>query len=272
MDLHTTRVGDGPAAVFVHGTPSSAFEYRHVMAELAGEYRCLAPDHLGFGASDKPFDADYSLAAHQARFATWLEEEDVRDAIFVLHDFGAAIALPALWAHPERCRGVVLLNTFLWPASGPITWVLRVYASPLGRWLYRLLNISVGVLLPLSWGRRKPLTAELRADYQRPLATARARIATAGFAGELVGKTLRDLAPRAPEVGRWPVRIVWGMADGVVRPQELERWRVALPEASCTRLDDVGHFVAEEAPEEVARAVRELGAWLRQDSEAQEVG
>lgn len=259
MDLYRSETGSGPLVVFVHGTPSSSFEFRHVVADLSRDHRCLTVDHLGFGRSPKPVDGDYSLVAHQERFAAFLEEEDVQDALFVLHDFGTAIALPALLDRPERCRGIVLANTFLWPASGPMSWLLAFYGTPPGRWIYRVFNVSAGLLLPFGWGRRKPLSAELRADYQRPLGTAAERHSTAALPGELVGPTLAELSKRVGELGRWPVRAVWGLADRLVGPAELARWEAALPGLPVDRLDDVGHFVAEEAPEALGSAVRALG-------------
>lgn len=258
MQLVKVDEGVGQTVVFVHGTPSSSFEFRHVIEALSGENRCLAVDHLGFGDSPKPADGDYALAAHQQRFAAWLEREDVRDAVFVLHDFGASIALPALWADPSRCRGIVLLNTFLWPATGPMAWLLAFYATTLGQWIYRTFNVSAGVLLPYAWGTRKPLDDGLRAAYQRPLSTPDARRGTAAFPGELIGPNLGALAERVADVGQWPVRAVWGMADPLVGPSELQRWREALPGLEVDELDDVGHFVAEEAPDAVATAVRAL--------------
>ena len=254
--LSSSVVGEGPTVVFVHGTPSSSFEFRHVVDALGPEIRCLRVDHLGFGASPKPADGDYSLAAHAERFEAFLEREEVHDAVFVLHDIGTAIALPALLRRRERCRAVVLMNTFLWPATGPMSWVLRLYATRLGRWVYRTFNVSVGVLLPMAWGRRKPLTAELKAQYQAPLHTSDARRATAVVPGELVGETLKGMALQMTELGHWPVELVWGMADSLVGADALARWRAVLPTAPVHELDDVGHFVAEEAPEEVAAAVR----------------
>jgi len=276
MTLHHVDEGQGPTVVFVHGTPSSSFEFRHVIQRLAPTHRCLSMDHLGFGKSDKPVHGDYSLRAHQERFERFLDEHDVQDAVFVLHDFGASIALPALWARPERCRGIVLLNTFLWRATGPMAWLLSFYGSRLGRWIYRTFNVSVGALLPYAWGRRTPLTPELHAAYQAPLATSDDRRGTAALPGELVGPTLGAMESRVAEVGRWPVRAVWGMADAMVGASELARWRAALPHMPVDALDDVGHFVAEEAPGAVAEAVEALTGRskhsTRSDTGAREAG
>lgn len=250
--------GTGSPVVLVHGTPSSSFEFRHVVESLADHHRSISIDHLGFGASDKSPDHDYSLAAHQRRFADAASSLDLRDAVFVLHDFGAAIALPWMLAQPERIRGVVLLNTFLWPVSGGMRWVAWFYSTAFGRWLYRKANLSAKYLLPWAWGKRRPLTRELHAQYLAPFRDPNARHATSALPGELIGTTLRELTPRAPELSQWPLRAVWGMADPMVGPSELERWRALLPSMEVDAVPDAGHFVADEAPEAVVRAVLSL--------------
>jgi haloalkane dehalogenase len=241
-----------PDVVFVHGTPSWTHEFRGVAARTE---RWAAVDHLGFGQSDKDPSADHSIAAHQRRFALAMDALEVDSAVFVLHDFGTAIALPWMLRNPDRVRGVVLANTFLWTATGVFAWIARFYASWLGRLMYLYLNVSARVLLPAAWGTRTPLTPELHADYLAPFPTAADRHGPAALPGELVGDSLAALTPRASELGQWPVRIVWGMSDALVGPAELARWRELLPHAAVTELDDVGHFVAEEAPDAIADAV-----------------
>lgn len=256
--LHLTDQGSGPAVVFVHGTPSSSDEFRGVIASLRGEARCVALDHLGFGRSAKPPGADYSVAAHQARFATAMRALALDGAVLVLHDFGAAIALPWMLAHPGRVRGVLLTNTFLWGVDGPLRWMLRPYATAPGRWLYRATNLSARYLLPWAWGRHRPLDAETHARYLAPFPRARDRHATAALPAELIGPTLGALSGHAGALARWPVRAVWGMADPLVGAAALERWRSVLPHLPVDEVTDAGHFVADEAPDRVAAAVTAL--------------
>mgnify|MGYP002633294903 CR=1 FL=1 len=252
-------VGTGTNVVFVHGTPSSAFEFRHAIAALKADYRCIAVDHLGFGNSDKPSGGDYSLAAHQRRFGLAMTALEVRDAVFVLHDFGTSIALAWMLEHPDRVRGVVIANTFLWPATGFLRLILAFYATSPGRWLYRVANLSAGILLPWAWGTHRPLTPEVHRGYLEPFLHSEDRHATAALPGELIGATLTSLEPRASELGQWPVRAVWGMADPLVGRNELDRWRGLVPALEVEEVPDAGHFVADEAPDAIVRAVNALG-------------
>lgn len=255
--------GQGPRVVFVHGTPSSSLEFFDAMTAL-DDCHTVSVDHLGFGASPKPVDGDYSMAAHQARFAAAMDALPPAPAVFVLHDFGLGFALPWMLANPEKVRGVVLMNTFAWPATGWIRWILAFYATPLGRWIYRRFNLSAGVLLPWAWGTRRPLTKEVHATFLAPFARPEDRYGTSSLVSELLGDRWAELD--LDRLAQWPVRAVWGMADPLVGPDALELWRRRLPELPVTEVANAGHFVAYEAPDEVVAAVRSLAEDTRDDA------
>ena len=250
--------GQGSTVVFVHGTPSYSFEFRDVMRILRDRYRCVAFDHLGFGLSDKNKDADFSIAAHQQRFSEVMNNLAIQDVVLVLHDFGTSIALPWMLRNPDKVRGVILANTFLWTMDGMIGMILRFYSTGFGRWLYRVANLSAKYLLPYAWGKKKPLTKELHAEYLAPFVQSKDRFATAALPGELFGRSLKELTPKMKELDKWPVRAVWGMADPMVGPEALARWKEALPNMKVEEVPKAGHFVAEESPESIAHAVNDL--------------
>ncbi|NOX52334.1 MAG: alpha/beta fold hydrolase [Gammaproteobacteria bacterium] len=243
----------------MHGTPSWSHEFGDVISALP-DHRCVAVDHLGFGCSDKPAEADYSIRGHQRRFASTMDALDIEAAVFVLHDFGTAFALPWLLDHPDRVRGVVLTNTILWPITGVFKMILAFYATTLGRWLYRRFNISARWLLPFAWGKHSPLTPEIHAAYLKPFSTPEDRHATAALPGEAISETIAALEQRATALNQWPLRAVWGMADPLVGSAELAKWRSILPSLEVTEVDRAGHFVAAEAPDIVAAAVQALEA------------
>ena len=123
--LRVARIDEGHGApvVLFHGEPTWSYLWRKVMPPLleAG-HRCIAPDLPGFGRSDKPEDIGwYSYDRHVAAMAFLLEELDVRDATFVVHDWGGPIGLRLAVEHPERCARMVVLDTGLFTGHQPMT-------------------------------------------------------------------------------------------------------------------------------------------------------
>src|SRR5688572_15338297 len=89
--MHVTEVGQGPPILLVHGTPTWSFEWRHVIRELSKTHRCIAPDHLGFGLSDRPADAGYRPEDHARRLQRLVEVLGLERFTLVVHDYGGPI-------------------------------------------------------------------------------------------------------------------------------------------------------------------------------------
>jgi len=101
--MHYVDEGQGRPVVLVHGTPTWGFEWRHVIADLSRICRVIVPDHLGFGLSERPADADYRPEAHAARFAAFMDRVTGPEPVsLVVHDFGGPIALA--WADASGPR------------------------------------------------------------------------------------------------------------------------------------------------------------------------
>src|SRR5512133_3021901 len=91
--MHYIDEGHGSPIVMVHGTPTWSFLYRHLVKRLAADYRCLAPDNLGFGLSNKPAGWSYTPQAHADNLRAFIESLGLRDVTLVVHDFGGPIGL-----------------------------------------------------------------------------------------------------------------------------------------------------------------------------------
>ncbi len=100
--------GGGPPVVFSHGTPTWSFEWRHLILGLRDTHRCIAPDHLGFGLSARPHEADYSPEAHARRFSRLIDALELSRYSLVVHDFGGPIALDEAFNRPERIERLIL--------------------------------------------------------------------------------------------------------------------------------------------------------------------
>lgn len=113
--MHYVDEGDGDPILFVHGTPTWSFEYRHLVRALSLTNRCVAPDHLGFGLSERPESFPYTIQAHADNLAQFVERLGLRDLTLVVHDFGGPIALPLALKRPGIVRRLVIINSWMWP-------------------------------------------------------------------------------------------------------------------------------------------------------------
>ena len=264
--LHYIDVGEGPLVVLVHGTPTWGFEWRHVIAALSRTHRVVVPDHLGFGLSDRPADADYRPEAHAERFAAFMAQVAGADPVsLVVHDFGGPIALPWALAHPERLRALTVINSWLWSFEDDA--VMRRRAAmidgALGRLLYRHANASLRLIMPSAYGDRRRLTRAIHQQYLAvfPDADGRERVLfTLARALRGSGAFYADLWTRRGRLAGVPLSLVWGMRDSAFGPAILERWCAAFPEAAVTRIADAGHWPHEERPDEVIAALRATGS------------
>jgi haloalkane dehalogenase len=266
--LRLHYVDEGPReaepVLFVHGTPTWSFEYRHLVRALAATHRCVAPDHLGFGLSARPAGAGYGPAEHAARLVALVDGLGLARFTLVVHDFGGPIGLPLCLERPERVRRLVLLNTWMWRLDDDprARRAGRLLGGTLGRLLYRHANVSLRVLLPMAFGDRRRLSPLVHRHYLEPFrdpegrervlwALARALLGAGDYYEALWRRRDRLLAR--------PVALVWGLADPAFPPAHLARWRGVLgPEARVTELPGIGHWPQEEAPAAVVAALRDV--------------
>ena len=133
--LHYVDEGQGETLLMVHGNPSWSFGYRHLIQGLADQYRCVAPDHIGFGLSDKPFSWSYKPADQAANLRTFIERLGLENITLIVQDWGGPIGLSYAVEQPENIRRLVIMNTWMWPVSGdPYYWGFSKFiGGPIGR-------------------------------------------------------------------------------------------------------------------------------------------
>ncbi len=257
--LHYIDEGEGPPVVLVHGTPTWSFEWRHVIGPLAKHHRVVAIDHLGFGYSDRPRLASYTPEAHARRFEHAMDALGVQRGItLVVHDYGGPIALPWALEHIDTIDRVFVLNSWMWQLDHRRQ---RLAGSALGRFLYRRLDLSLRVLMPMSYGDRSKLTPAIHMSYRArfPDPASRGRVLWPLARGLSASSTHFDaLWARRERLARVPLHLIWGMADPAFGPDVLARWLDTFPHATVKRLARAGHWPHEEEPEVVTRALVSL--------------
>ncbi|GLY75474.1 alpha/beta fold hydrolase [Actinoallomurus iriomotensis] len=270
---------DGRPVVLLHGNPTWGFLYRDFIGPLASAgHRVIVPDHLGFGRSDKPSRREsYRIAEHVRRMDALLESLDLCRTTIVPHDWGGPIGLAWAVAHPDRVRGLFILNT---AAHVP----RERFKVPAALHLFRLPGIGAVMVKGLNMFHRaflfragvvdhSRLTPAVRRAYLAPHPTWSSRTGVlafpraipitpaeqpwAAFAGELEADLKRHFRDR-------PIRIVWAMRDPSFGPEVLQSmWLDTFPDAGVLRLENAGHYLQEDAHEQI---IGELLEFLKMDA------
>jgi pimeloyl-ACP methyl ester carboxylesterase len=258
--MHYLDEGEGPVVLLVHGTPVWSFLWRDLIKDLSLDHRVIAMDHLGFGLSDKPADWAYTPEAHADNVVALVEGLDLHELTLVVHDFGGPIGLGAGRAVQERVDRVVILNTWMWslddaPQAQRIS---KLVAGPVGRYLYLQRNYSTRKLIPYVYGDKSRLDPATHEQYTHVFAEPGTRVGHWRLGVELAGASdwYAGLWDDRAWLAERPVLLGWGMKDPTFGEEDLARWTEALPAAELVTFEDAGHFVQEEAPDDLGRAVR----------------
>lgn len=254
---------DARPVFLVHGNPTWSFLWRKVIERLE-DFRCVAPDLLGLGLSDRlPKIADHSLDRHADAVAALVEHLDLQNFVLVGQDWGGPIAMGVGARLPSRVAGVVIANTSVVAPERPRGTAFHRFARMpvLSDIAFRWLEMPQRMLHRVQ-GDPSSLRGEIARAYRWPLRRLRDRIAPLALA-----RMVPD-SPEHPSVAplrrgaEWitsfggPVELVWGVKDPILG-RALKRHRELLPEARVTTTD-AGHFLQEEVPDELAAAVRRV--------------
>ena len=254
--------GQGEPIVMVHGNPVWSFVYRKLIDGLSDTYRCIVPDHIGFGQSSKPHEWTYLPRDHSANLTSLLDWLKVDGITLVVQDWGGPIGLGYAVEHPERVKRLVILNTWLWPVNDD--WYYQAFSGfvggRLGRFLCRRFNFFARWVVWMAYGNKKKLTPEIHRHYLDALSTGDSRKGTWVFPKEIIGSTewLRSLWSQRERIAAKPTMIAWGMKDIAFREKELQRWTSLFPQAQVTRFAGAGHYVQDEEGEAIAQLMREF--------------
>ncbi len=251
--------------VCVHGNPTWSFYYRSVISGFRDRYRCLAVDHLGCGLSDKPAGFDYCLENHTTNLVKWLDALDLKNVTLVVHDWGGAIGLGSAVQRPERIAKLLILNTAAFPPPYiPIR--ISICRFPiLGSWAIRYLNAFAGTAVWMAIDRLPRLSQAARDGLLFPYSSPANRVAVDRFVQDIPMKkshrtwrVLDKLETDLKILSDKPTTFVWGMKDWCFVPDCMNRMKPHFPKARTRELPDVGHYVMEEAVDEVHEELSKL--------------
>jgi pimeloyl-ACP methyl ester carboxylesterase len=256
QQMHYVDEGKSETILFVHGIPDWSFGWRHLIKALPANYRCVAPDHIGFGLSSKTIDIPLTIEAHGERLLNFVKQLQLKNIHIVLHDFGGPIGLTYALQDIKNIKSISVFNTWMWPLKGTPHFDAgaKVVNNFLGKFLYLTCNFSVRFMLKSSYADKKNLPPHVFKHYLKAQESKEARMATYKLAQSLTGEhTHMDwIWSQRNLLKEKPLLIMWGMKDKFV-PAEilLPKWKENFPNAKVAELNNAGHFAQEEAPAEM---------------------
>ena len=258
--MHYVDEGEGDPVVMVHGTPVWSFVYRNLIKDLSANYRAIAPDHLGFGLSDKPENWSARPADHARNLDELIKNLNLKNITLVVHDFGGPIGLSYALENPQNVARLVIFNSWMWSLADDknIARGSRLFGGALGKLLYKGLNLSPKMLIPQVTGDKSKLTKEIHQHYINAFPKWGDRHAPWAMARELLASSdwFDGLWQKRERIKNIPALILWGMKDPTLNPAYLERWRELFADSEIIEFPNAGHFLQEEEPTKISAAVR----------------
>jgi len=264
-----------PTLLFVHGNPTWSFHWRNLILANRGQYRCVAPDHLGCGLSDLQ-PRPLRLADHIDHLVELIKKLDLRRVTLVAQDWGGSIGLGAVLRAKERFERIALYNTGAFPPWF-IPWRIRVCRWPVfGRVALQGGNAFSRAALGMTLSRKRRLDPLVEQAYLAPYHDWQSRAAVYQFVRDIplsarhpTWQTLTEIEHGLPLLADLPQLLVWGMRDWCFTPECLDKFVESWPGAEVHRLADVGHWVVEDASEEVGEI---FTGWLERTEAVEAVG
>ncbi|MGD2121188.1 MAG: alpha/beta fold hydrolase [Gemmatimonadota bacterium] len=257
--IHYIDEGEGAPILFLHGNPTWSFLYRGLVIRLRKQFRCIAPDLPGFGLSDHPLDYRYTPEEHAGAITEFVQRLDLQGLTIMGHDWGGPIGMRVAVEEKDRVTGLVMGNTWYWPTTAlhlrAFSWIM---STGYVQGLIHKKNFFVQRIIPL--GVKHSLAPEVQQHYQGPFSTFESRTGVAEFARQ-IGLSANWLAQLEIDVRRTlrevPLLLTWGMEDLAYTPAFMDTFLRDFEKASVVRLD-AKHYIQEDTPGEVSRAIQDF--------------
>lgn len=252
--MHYGRAGAGPSVVLIHGIPTHSYLWRNVAPRLVAAGReVITIDMLGYGASDKPVDADLGIAAQARLISRFLSQIEWRGGTVTGHDIGGGVAQLLAVDNRERVRNLIIVDSIAYdsfPEPGIARLKDAAWDGILGAPNFDLARgLTKGLIRGMS--RADRVTSELIAAYEDPFHGVEGRLAYLRAARAL---RTEELASRMAEVEELdiPTLIVWGGKDVFQPLAYARRLAAAMRNTRLEVIDDASHFLPEDEPELLA--------------------
>ncbi len=249
--------GNGAPLLLMHGFPTSSLDWIKIWDSLKQKYRCVAPDFIGYGFSDKPINYNYSIKDNADLVESMLTSMEIHQYHLLAHDVGDSVAQELLARQNDRHEKTILscclLNGGLFPETHRPTATQRLLLSPFGFFFSKMGSFkrflaAFSILFP---DMSRPTEEEMKTIYDLILYNG---------GNKITRRLIKYIAERKLNRERWvgalqeatcPMLLIDGVADPVSGQHMVERFRELVPHSGVVEIKNCGHYPQLEYPEKV---------------------
>jgi haloalkane dehalogenase len=268
--MYYEEQGEGKPVLFLHGNPTSSFLWRNVIPHVAGAGRCIAPDLIGMGRSDKP-DLDYRFVDHARYVDGFIDALGLEDLALVVHDWGSALGFHYARRNEGNVRGLAFMEAILAPVPAWEAFperrreMFQAFRTPEVGWdLIAKQNVFVERTLPGAVMRK--LTDEEMDAYRAPFPDEASRKPVWRWPNEIpIEGEPADVAEIVGAYNRWLQetqlpKLLFYAEPGALVPRPMVEWaRSALSNLQTVDLGNGIHYLQEDHPDAIGR---EVARWV----------
>lgn len=269
--IHYVDEGEGPRTLlFIHGNPTWSFEWRNIIPSLAKGSRCIAPDLLGFGRSDKPVDIRHTFEEHYEIIRKFIEALKLRSFVMVVHDWGGAFGFWYAMHNQSNVRGIAtfepVLLTMNWNDFSPERRKrFELLRDPhINFELSQVQNSFIETLPERVW-RKDRMTHEVMDGYRAPFPTIESRKAVRRFPEMLpIGEnsetyqTFKQMESLLPSL-HIPVLLMTANPGALISQKKVAFLKEQIKDLDVAELGPGYHHLQEDYPQEIAEAI---SSWI----------
>ncbi|MDQ8194641.1 alpha/beta fold hydrolase [Coraliomargarita sp. SDUM461004] len=259
--MHYLDEGTGPVVLMLHGNPTWSFYYRNlVQTMVAVGYRCIVPDHIGCGLSDKPATYTYTLEQRIEDVEALLDQLAIDRFSLVVHDWGGAIGCGVAGRRPDALDKLVLLNTGAFRSKRIPLRIAAIKVPVFGEFVIRALNGFAGPAAIMA--AKVPLKPAVKRGLLWPYRSWADRVAVWNFVKDIPlhashhsYQTLSEVEAGLSQLKDKPVQLVWGAKDFCFNMHFYRRFQQFFPQAESAVYSQHGHYILEDGGSEVWQQV-----------------
>jgi haloalkane dehalogenase len=258
---------DGETVLFLHSNPTSSYLWRNIIPHVAKSARCVAPDLIGFGKSDKPNIA-YRFPDHARYIDAFIEALHLKTVTLVIHDWGSAIGLNWAQRHPDRVNGIAMME-FISPVKSWNDWpkairpLFQAFRTPgVGHDLIFEQNVFIEQVLPGAVARG--LTSTEMEHYRAPFLNKETRQPMLSFPNDLpIEGQPPDVVSTVESYMKWlsaspvPKLLFWGTPGILVTPADAAHYAATIPNLRSIDIGPGLHYLQEDNPELIGEVIAE---------------